>query len=190
MKKNRLAIFDMDGTLFDTVRANYESYKDAVIKTVGDCGILLDDFKDKCFGKNYKVFLRDIFKVDDSLFETIHDAKCASYMDYIKEYVVENTFLFDVICGLKDTYYIALLTTASKKNTYELLDVFNKRDVFDLILTSEDVHKLKPDGEGFIKSMQYFGVDPCDTVIFDDSDDCLNTARELNIDCYKVIGEK
>lgn len=188
--KNKLAIFDMDGTLFDTAEANYKSYKNAVEITVGNCDVLLDDFKKKCFGKNYKDFLQDVFKVDVSLIEKIHDIKCASYMDYAKEYVIENTFLFDVIFGIRSMYNIALLTTASKRNTYELLDIFNRRDLFDLILTSEDVGKLKPDGEGIMKSMQYFGVEPCNTIVFDDSDDFLNTARALSLDCYRVIGGK
>ena len=185
--KNRLAIFDMDGTLFDTVEANYEAYKNAVMEVIGSCSIGLEEFKNKCFGKNYKYFLREIFNVNEALIEDIHDLKCLRYMKYAKKYVKENTFLFYVINEIKEKYYIALLTTASAKNTYEILKAYNKTEIFDLILTSDDVENLKPDSEGILRAMNYFDVDACKTIFFDDSEDCVNMARDLGIDSYKII---
>lgn len=185
--KDKLAIFDMDGTLFDTAEANYEAYKNAVEKVAGKCTIGWNAFKEECFGKNYKIFLKDVFGLSNALIENVHEAKCSCYMKYVRKYVVENKFLFDVIGSIKDRYYIALLTTASTLNTYELLDEFVRTGLFDLIITGEDVKKLKPNVEGIEKAMLYFNVDSQNTVLFDDSEECINAAKHMGIDGYKVI---
>ena len=43
--------------------------------------------------------------------------------------------------------------------------------------TQEDIHKPKPDPEGFLLAMEHFGVTPADSVIFEDSDVGIEAAR-------------
>lgn len=185
MKK--VIIFDMDGTLFDTASANYHAYKDAIKCSGVDFSISEDEFIKTCYGKNYRDFLINTYHISGDLAEKIHNVKCCNYYRFIEKYAICNEFLFDVIEGIKDRYSIVLFTTAAKKNTYKLLKYFNKEDIFDLIITAEDVDEMKPQKEGFIKILEYFGVGPSDVVFFDDSKDCIETADELGIKSYMVI---
>lgn len=185
MKK--VLIFDMDGTLFYTARANYHAYKEAIEFSGCNCSISEDEFIKACYGKNYKDFLVSVYHVNDSLVEKIHSVKCCNYDKFIEKYAKCNEFLFDVIESIKERYSIVLFTTAAKNNTYKLLEYFEKKSIFDLVVTADDVNEMKPQKEGFIKILEHFGAEPSDVVFFDDSKDCIETAGTLGIKSYMVI---
>lgn len=56
--------------------------------------------------------------------------------------------------------------------------IINMENIFDLIITGEDVVKTKPDPEIFFKCMRYFNVMPKETVIFEDSDIGIEAAKD------------
>ena len=97
-----------------------------------------------------------------------------------------NEGLVDVIRLMKSEYKTAIVTTASKENCYDILKQFDLVNLFDLILTHDDITKSKPDPEGFLKAMQYFGVSKEDTIIFEDSDVGLEAARQSGAFYYKT----
>ena len=174
MKK--LAIFDLDGTLYDTREVNYLSYQKALREVGYD--VDRDFFYEKCNGYHYKTFLPIVMsdlqgeehaETLAAKMEAVHVIKKASYASFLG-HALENTFLFDMIESMKETYHMALVTTASRKNTEEILEYTGRKELFDLILCQEDVSKKKPDPEGFLKAIEYFDANPEDTVIFEDSD--------------------
>ena len=87
---------------------------------------------------------------------------------------------------MKDFYHIALVTTASQKNSEEILNFFKKRDLFELIISAEDVKNKKPDPEGFVKAMNYFNIAPKDTIIFEDSNIGIEAAIKSGANILKV----
>lgn len=164
--KGKLAIFDLDGTLFDTSEVNYHAYKDA-LEQYGyelDHDLFVNEFN----GMHYKTFLPRIMQETGDM-EAVHDAKKAAYGKNLDK-ARENIHLINIAKALKEEYHLAIVTTASKKNTYEILDYFGYTGLFDLILTAEDIKKVKPDPEGFLMAMAYFGTDSEATVIFEDSE--------------------
>lgn len=56
-----------------------------------------------------------------------------------------------------------------------------------ICLTQEDVMKMKPDPECYLKAMDYFKVKPEDTIIFEDSDAGLEAAAKSGAFYYKVF---
>ncbi len=181
LEMKKLAIFDMDGTLFNTDEVNYTSYKKALNKYKYD--ITYQQYKDEMLGKAYKDFLPKL--VDITLVETIHNEKINLYVENIHHAKI-NQSLFDIIDSIKGLYFIALVTTASKNNTFDLLNYFNKISSFDLIITSNDVSKNKPDPEGFLKAMEYFKVSPENTIIFEDSEIGVKAAKQTKAQIYIV----
>ena len=185
---NKLAIFDLDGTLFDTGEVNFFSYQKALNK-VG-YNVEKEYYIEHCNGYHYKRFLPEILKDLQGNELTQAMEKVHLYKkDYYKQYlyaVRENAFLFDMINCLKQTYHIALVTTASKKNTEEILEFTQKSSLFELVLCQEDVEKKKPDPEGFQKAIEYFGVKPEDTIVFEDSDVGIEAAIASGANVMKV----
>ncbi len=165
MKK--LAIFDMDGTLFNTNDVNYYAYKEALSKY--GVSIDYDYYCNYCNGRHYTVFIPPLVDNDKDKIQDIHKTKKDLYSKYLDKVKV-NDRLIDIIKNIKDNYNIALVTTASKKNTYEILEYTNTKDLFDLILTSDEISNPKPDPEGFLLAINHFQANPADCMIFEDSD--------------------
>jgi len=184
LKKNKLAIFDMDGTLFDTSRVNYASYKMAL----ESIGITLDFefFEKNCNGRYYKDFINDLVPgADEKLVELVHERKKRLYGTNL-HLARKNKKLFDIAYSLRHRYYIALVTSASKKNTDEILAHFSVRSTFDLILTHNDVERAKPDPQGFLIAMEHFSCGAANTLIFEDSEVGVAAAKKTGASLFVV----
>lgn len=181
--KKKLAIFDLDGTLFDTKDVNYLSYKLA-LKEFG-YELDYDYFCNECNGMSYKKFLPRMIGNNLSLLDDIHKLKKELYSTNLGQAKM-NTHLFNIIELIKNDYHLAVVTTASKKNCGEILKYFNKFEMFDLILTHEDVEKVKPNPEGFIKAMNFFDIEPKATLIFEDSLVGIEAARKTEANVFVV----
>ena len=172
--KERLAMFDFDGTLYDTVPANYAAYRD----TLARHGFTLDEtyFKEQCYGRHYKDFLPPIIGSDEHLLDVIHREKLANYSEQLT-LVREHTALFDLLHTLRTTHYIALVTTASKSGVMSILEQFGRTGEFDLILTQQDIPKNKPAPDGYLLAMEHFGIPAQRSIIFEDSESGIAAAR-------------
>ena len=172
-RKSKLAIFDLDGTLFDTGGVNYYAYKDALLPY----GVRLDEeyFKTRCNGRHYTEFIPVIMGTAEHL-EPVHKAKKAAYAGNLDKARM-NKSLFDIIQGIKSEYYCAIVTTASRHNAIDILSYFCVEDFFDLMITQEDITKVKPDPQGFLMAMEHYGVSAENTMVFEDSDVGIQAAR-------------
>lgn len=182
--KNKLALFDLDGTLFDTCRVNHSAYQYALAKY----GVTIDydDFCKNLNGRHYRVFLPRMLGGDEHV-EEVHDIKVAKYQDFLHHAVI-NESLFSMIDCMKDEFHIAIVSTAAYDNCHQILEHFKVKDKFELILTQRDVEKKKPDPEGFIKAMEYFGIGPENTIVFEDSEVGVEAARRAGCVTYVVKG--
>ncbi|MGN0975390.1 MAG: HAD family hydrolase [Gemmiger sp.] len=178
MKDGRkgLVIVDLDGTLFDTVSVNAESYR----RALAEQGFTVTDeyYAAHCNGGYYKDFLRPLMGGDPApeAVERVHDRKKALYAECL-DAARRNRGLFAVLQAMRPAYHLALVTTGSRKNATEILQYFQCLDWFERILTQEDVTKTKPDPEGYRKVMEFFGAAPQETIIFEDSAPGLAAAR-------------
>ena len=188
--KKFLAVFDMDGTLFDTRKTNFLAYKDA-IKEVAGRSIEYNLFNKISNGQSYKKFIPEIIgKISNEDLEKIHVLKKNFFQQYLK-FVIKNDHLFRIILAIKDTYIIALATTASKQNANEILIFFKVRDLFEIVVTQEDVVNLKPNPECFTNIMREVDIEPANTLIFEDSIVGMKAARlskanVINIDILNL----
>ena len=179
----KLVIVDLDGTLCDTKDVNYHAYKEAIAPYGYDM-----DYKyycEFCNGRHYLDFLPQITTNDKDILTAIHKAKKIAYRNHLDKAVLNNC-LVDIIRLMKSEYKTAVVTTASRENCYDILNQFDLIDLFDLVLTHDDLTKAKPNPEGFLKAMHYFGVKPENTIIFEDSDVGLEAAERSGAYYYRT----
>lgn len=182
--KDKLAMFDLDGTLYDTRKVNFMAYQ-AALKGFG-FSLDMDFFYKKCNGRHYKVFL-PVIMGDIKDIDEVNRIKKELYPKYLSDALV-NLPLFTIIKQLKEQYYTAVVTTASRKNCEDILKYFGHTELFDLIISGDDTKNKKPDPEGYIKCMDYFKIDPQDAIIFEDSPTGIEAAIKSKASVFTVIG--
>lgn len=182
--KLKAVLFDLDGTLFDTDRAIYLSYKEAAEKL----GYTLaeEQFRTVCSGKDYRTFLKELYPdIDDEKCRQIHTYKQECYSSYFSE-VIPNRSAFAIAEIFGKTTTVGIVTTASRKNVCELLDYFGASDMFRLIVAKEDVVYQKPDPECYLTAMRMLGAARDEVIIFEDSETGLAAAEKASDYVYKV----
>lgn len=185
--KDRLAIFDLDGTLVDTLRANYEAYKYSANKCKKKWLISYEDYRNKYFGKSYKYFVPRIADADINECELIHNIKESVYEDFLRKYGRVNENVTIIAKLLKKRYYLALITTASRKNANTVKEMFLSDIGFDLMITGEDVKKIKPNPEAFEQAMNELEISPEKTIVFDDIGEYTEVAEKLGMTAFHII---
>ena len=186
--KNKLAIFDLDGTLFDTKDVNYNAYQNAIRMAKIDVKIDYDDFCKLYNGKNYREFLPKVIpNISEEQLKKIHNFKKNIYQEYLDK-AKKNELLFLMIEEIKEKFYISIVTNASKKNVEDILEKFSVKNLFDLLITQEDVENPKPSAEGFLKAINYFNISKENTIIFEDSEIGIQAANKAETNYVKVYG--
>ena len=181
----KLIMVDLDGTLFDTKEVNFFSYQEA-IEPYG-YKIDFEYYCEFCNGRHYMDFLPQITTTDETILNDMHKRKKIAYRKYLNKAKL-NTGLADLLQISRHHYKTALVTTASRENTYDILRQFGLIELFDLILTHDDISKLKPDPEGYLKAMEYFDSVPEECMIFEDSDVGMEAAERAGVHCFVVKG--
>lgn len=159
-------IFDLDGTLADTMPIHFLAWKNAAAKY----GI---DFTPKLFQQLAGIPLYPTVEKLNQLFGTSIDAK---EMGDMKEEEFERnmplTPEIKVVTDLVRKYHgiipMAVGTGGSRRLALKTLDIIGLNGYFDVLVTSEDVAHFKPDPETFLKCAEQIGIQPADCEVFED----------------------
>ncbi|MCF0128937.1 MAG: HAD family phosphatase [Pseudobutyrivibrio sp.] len=183
MSDRKLALFDMDGTLFDTAEVNFLSYHAAASKLGYD--IARDKFMEVFVGRNYRDFLSMFEITSESDLQFIHGEKKRLYKSFLGKAKV-NWALLDIMSNMPGNYVKALVTTASRENAMDILREYHLENAFDFMITQEDAARLKPDPQAYIMAMEKAGIDAAYTVIFEDSEVGIQAAEATGASIMQI----
>lgn len=150
--KNKVLLFDLDGTLIDSTDAICESFL-FIFEKRGLSLPSIQEIKDKI---GYP--LEDMFSflgVRDNIDMLVQD-----YRDYYRKICTQKTIMLPfAIQSLYEAFNFAKLgvvTTKTGMYSKELLDFFGILRLFDVVIGREDVKFPKPHPEPILKAIQYF----------------------------------
>ncbi len=175
--------FDLDGTLVDTHKSNFEAYR----RALADFGVDLtfDQFK-KSIGHQAKVFLPWFAPhLNESDYEEIAQKKKEYYREaaYLS---ILNEQLVRFIAAIKPDHVVALVTTAKRENAQTILDHHKLTDLFDLIVAAEDVSVSKPSPEAYLLALQRAGLGAHEVIAFEDSAPGVESAASAGIAVIQI----
>jgi len=163
-------IFDLDGTLLDSVRAHVyswlESFKRTGYKSPDEgfiyklIGLPGETIVEKCLGRNA---LRNYYKIrvlkDEIFMDMVYKGEVTFYPG------VKDLLKSIRVMGLK----IGLATSTPSHILNNLFKGHDIRDLFDGIVTGDMVSRGKPDPDIFIKAFDILKTKPINGIIVGDS---------------------
>lgn len=184
--KIKCLIFDLDGTLFDTKKANCASYQ----KTFAHFGVkMTKKGYDNVFGLRFKEMAKKVAPaLSEADLKRVKKIKARCYRENVN-LIKPNLALFELIRHFKKTCRIFLVTTASRKNVLFLLNHFKMKKYFDYIMCGEGVERAKPYPDCYKICFKKARVSPKETLIFEDSKIGIEAARKSGAN-YCVVKMK
>ena len=163
-------LVDFDGTLADTSDANYFAYSSAL----QEIGIFFnrEQFDRLAFGKNWRQFLPAILKEFNSTADpfSIASRKVELYQRTADKIRFNEALIF-LLKNKNPNIKTALVTSASTANVRAVLSYrLELKDLFDVIVTGDDVTRHKPDTQGYVMAANMLAVSAENCIVFEDSD--------------------
>ena len=165
MANLKAIITDFDGTLVDTIDANTAAYKETFI-------ILGLPFNEEKYRAAYGLRLDLMMKeqdIDQSLVEVVRKKKAEIYPNYFYKIKVNKDLLNFIKYSKSQGLKICIASTAAKASLINVLNYLNITELFDFIISGEDVKEGKPDPEVYLKALEKCGCKPDEAIAFEDS---------------------
>ncbi|MGI9089851.1 MAG: HAD family hydrolase [Gemmatimonadaceae bacterium] len=178
-------LFDLDGTLADTAAANFAAYAQAL----GEVGVAVDrgTFDAAARGRSWRQFLPELIQNAGS---SADPADVARRKQDLYPQLVAGLRLNQPLLALartaRATLRTALVTTASGANVRAILQQHQLGDLFDVVITGDDVTEHKPHPEAYLTAASQLGMAPADCLAFEDSDIGVAAAEAAGIPVVRV----
>jgi HAD superfamily hydrolase (TIGR01509 family) len=159
-------IFDLDGTLADTMPMHYVAWKNAA----ASYGI---DFTPELFMELAGIPLYPTVEKLNQIFgKTIDPMEMGDLKEAEFERNMHHTPEIKIVTDLvRDNHRrlpVAIGTGGARRLVLKTLEIIGLKDYIDVIVCSEDVSNYKPHPETFLKCAELMGVAPMDCEVFED----------------------
>jgi len=179
-------IFDLDGVLVHSMPLHTEAWR----QYLGNIGIEVDDLEARMHGKRNAELVRDLIGGDleqDAVFE--HGAakerlwRELMLADGMERYRVRGVAEF---LKRRDAVPKAIASNAEPANINFVLDHFELRRFFQVIVDGEQVSRPKPFPDIYLKTAGMLGTKPQDCIVFEDSPTGVEAARAAGMQVVAV----
>lgn len=188
-------IFDLDGTLADTMPVHFLAYK----TILADYGI---EFTPEIFATLAGVpAVQTIEQLNERFGTTMNAEEVGHFKEAEYEKIMHKMKPIEPVIELAKKYHgkmpMAVGTGGYHRLAWKTMNILGLDKYFDVLVSSNDVTHPKPHPETFLKCAELLGVDPADCEVFEDADLGIQAAKAggmiatLVTDYYDVsIGEE
>ncbi|GEN89814.1 HAD family hydrolase [Oceanobacillus sojae] len=171
-------IFDFDGTLADTLPICFYAFQ-AVFKEFDNMEVTSDQIK-TMFGPSETGIIRENLK--NSNHEKATELYYEKYSEKHRELVLDNKKINDLLLQLKrDGYKLGIVTGKARRSLLISLECLKMNDLFDVIITGDDVAIPKPHPEGVNKALEQLNVKNTEAVFLGDSEADILAGKQANV---------
>jgi len=179
-------IFDMDGTILDTESV----FKTIVFEVCTDLGFEMTDMVHASMvGSSHETTNRLLVEAYGVAFPyTIFDERCRVIMrERMHAEVPVKTGARELLGELRDRRIpIAIATSSRKPHAHTHLGTAGLLDLFDTIVTRDDVVNPKPHPEPYLVAARRLGVDPLKCLALEDSHSGVRAAHAAGMQTIMV----
>lgn len=177
-------IFDCDGTLADTLPAHFSAFSQAMeevgltltpewyhARTGLSRGKLFDEYE-----KHHDVSLdrSRLIELSEAFFQlSIHD-------------ISEHRFTTDIARQNHGKVPMAVASAGQRANVEAILESLKILDLFQAVVTIEDVKRSKPAPDLYLLAARKLKIDPKDCLVFEDTHEGLEAAHAAGMTAIDV----
>ncbi|NQV77245.1 MAG: beta-phosphoglucomutase family hydrolase [Lutibacter sp.] len=183
-------IFDLDGTIANTMQHHFKSWRKAVLPY----GI---DFNANLFmSLTGMPRTATIVKLNELFGTTMNPEEVGAIKSTHFKTLVDLTEEISVIADVVRKYHTILPmsvgTGSTKSGAKKTLEIVKMNHFFDIVITADDIKNPKPHPETFLKCAHLMGIHPHDCVVFEDGILGIEAAKEAGMmvvdvnDYYKM----
>ncbi len=177
MQKFKVVIFDCDGVMFDSRPSNIAFYNHLLARY----GLppMSEDMTDVVHMATAEESIRHVFEGSPYLEEALEYRLKMDYTPFFRAMKIEPG-LKTLLQRLKTKFGLAVATNRS--NTIgDVLSWHGLASYFDIVVSSLDVKKPKPDPESLIKILDFFAIQASEAIYVGDSSVDCETARNAGV---------
>ncbi|MFI3616698.1 HAD family hydrolase [Enterococcus avium] len=177
-------IFDFDGTLADTLPVYFDCFR--TIFTRFNLEKADETEIESWFGPNEIKLITKKFGSHEKI-DQIIETFLENYRIQHSRYVQKNTEIQNYLLYLRKKKKKLAIYTGKGRDTFDYSTrALHMENLFDYVVTGDDVDYPKPNPEGILKVLAEFKVMPSNAIYFGDSDGDILTADQARIDCAVV----
>ncbi len=178
MKK--LVIFDCDGVMFSSREANRAYYNH--MRTAFGCPPLDEDELNYVHSHNVQASVAHIFRNHPEI-SSKEIEQYRSSLDYrpFLDYMIIEPDLIDFLRRITPDYHTAIST--NRTDTMEMiLDIFQLRPWFEMVVTSVNAPRPKPAPDGLHMILNHFNISAAESIYIGDSDVDREHCQAVGVD--------
>jgi HAD superfamily hydrolase (TIGR01509 family) len=178
-------IFDMDGVLVNSMPYHVEAMKVA-FDNIGVQINKQDIYEHE--GSRTIDIVRDLLKKDNKNPDSFNlDDILQQYEQEFNKIVKLEPFegLKDLLDALKNKYILCVVSGAEDSIVKDILEKLYP-DVFDVIITANDVENGKPEPEPYIKAVEKSGVEKGECIVFENAILGVESAKRAGLYCVAI----
>ncbi|MEP7354597.1 MAG: HAD family phosphatase [Acidobacteriota bacterium] len=172
-------LFDFDGVLADTEKAHHASWN----KTLEPFGIQFswEDYLTQCVGIADRMLVERLKLPNPA-------AAVANKQKELRANLLLNPPFFsqtlDLVRELAQEHRLAVVSSSARPEIEPLLEVAGIRSYFEIMVTSEDVSRLKPAPDPYLLAAEKLGVRK--PLVIEDSDAGVASGKAAGFDVLRV----
>lgn len=179
-------IFDCDGTLADTMPAHFRAWREALAEGGASFEFTWPLFVSRA-GMSME---RTVIELGEQFGETLDSDFISKRQRAIFEALSEETQpILEVVEFarlVQKTHPVAVASGSSRASVERTLRTIGVRELFDVIVTPEDVECGKPDPASFVLAAEKLGVTPSNCLVIEDGELGFEAARRAKMDFVVV----
>jgi pyrophosphatase PpaX len=171
-------IFDFDGTLADTLPICFYAFQ-SVFKEFDDTEVTADEIK-SMFGPSETGIIKENLK--NSSWDRAIDMYYQKYSEKHVELVTANEEVKNLLHLLKkQEFKLAIVTGKARRSLDISLDHLDMNELFDVIITGDDVSNPKPHPEGLNQALSLLNITNDEAMFIGDSDADIEAGKKANV---------
>ena len=203
LKSKKIIIFDMDGTLIDSIGIWNLLDHNTILKFANkdiDLEVIQKDRNDYFINNksgevylNYCEFIAKKYNINMSK-EELHKKRKDLAFELLVNTMDYKDNAPEVVKKLYDLGYTLVLATTTTRFDLDIYANKNKtmmeklalNNYFDYILSKEDVKNKKPDPEIYLKVLEHYNVNASDCIVIEDSIQGITSAKNAGLETINI----